>query len=131
MIKVLICSRGNYCDHTGFIVCNCERGPAELQRSLQLQMIYLCRKWPGQTAARSSLALLSISNRAQYGFKDMDILPSFVCKKLVCLCQSVINNKFQSMMEAAGSSCALLGRIKGALGVVKLNLWLAFTVKIK
>ena len=91
MIKVLICSRGNYCDHTGFIVCNCERGPAELQRSLQLQMIYLCRKWPGQTAARSSLALLSISNRAQCGFKDMDILPSFVHKNLVCLCQSVIS----------------------------------------
>ena len=81
MIKVLICSTGNYCDHTGFIVCNnCERGTAELlqrslQRSLQLQMIYLCRKWPEQTAARSSLALLIII--ALYGFKDLHILHSF------------------------------------------------------
>ena len=92
MIKVLICSTGNYCDHTGFIVCNCERGTAELlQRSLQLQMIYLCRKWPGQTAARSSLALLSII--ALYGFKDM-LTYSFVCKSF----------QSSSTMGVAGSS---------------------------
>ena len=78
MIKVLICSLGNYCDQTGFIVCNCERGTAELlQRSLQLQMIYLSRKWPGHIAARSPLALLSII--ALNGFKDLHILHSFVC----------------------------------------------------
>ena len=88
----LICSPGNYCDQTGFIVCNCERGTAELlQRSLQLQMIYLCRKWPGQTAARSPLALLSII--ALYGFKDM-LTYSFVCKSF----------QSSSTMGVAGSS---------------------------
>ena len=92
MIKDLICSLGNYCDQTGFIVCNCERGTAELlQRSLQLQMIYLCRKWPGQTAARTSLALLSII--ALYGFKDM-LTYSFVCKSF----------QSSSTMGVAGSS---------------------------